>query len=77
MNIGYEERRTLHSNAKAEIAKACARRIPNDISIFLNEKMTCRVTQLDRKRGRLLRLLLGMTVLPPADLAKLVLYSSW
>ena len=36
MNIGYEERRTLHSNAKADIAKACARRIPNDISIFLN-----------------------------------------
>jgi DeoR family glycerol-3-phosphate regulon repressor len=35
-NIGYEERRSLNSAAKAAIARACAGRIPNGISIFLN-----------------------------------------
>ena len=35
-NIGYEERRRLNQSAKAMIAKACAARIPNDISLFLN-----------------------------------------
>ncbi len=35
-NIGYEERRSLNSAAKAAIARACAARIPNGISIFLN-----------------------------------------
>lgn len=35
-NIGYEERRSLNPSAKAAIARACAARIPNDISLFLN-----------------------------------------
>lgn len=35
-NIGYEERRSLNPTAKASIARACAARIPNDISLFLN-----------------------------------------
>lgn len=35
-NIGYEERRTLNPEAKAAIARGCAARIPNDISLFLN-----------------------------------------
>ena len=35
-NIGYEERRQLNQAAKTAIAKACAARIPNDISLFLN-----------------------------------------
>lgn len=36
MNIGYEERRRLRSDAKRAIARACAAQIPNDISLFLN-----------------------------------------
>ncbi|MDJ0821314.1 MAG: DeoR/GlpR family DNA-binding transcription regulator [Paracoccaceae bacterium] len=35
-NIGYEERRALNADAKAAIAQACAARIPEDISLFLN-----------------------------------------
>ncbi|MFZ7093846.1 DeoR/GlpR family DNA-binding transcription regulator [Primorskyibacter sp. 2E233] len=35
-NIGYEERRSLNAEAKTAIARACAARIPNDISLFLN-----------------------------------------
>ena len=35
-NIGYEDRRALNSDAKTRIAGACAARIPNDISLFLN-----------------------------------------
>lgn len=35
-NIGYEERRSLKSNAKRSIARACAKEIPNGISLFLN-----------------------------------------
>ena len=35
-NIGYEERRHLNQSAKRAMAKACATRIPNDISLFLN-----------------------------------------
>lgn len=35
-NIRYEERRNLHPEAKAAIARACAARIPNDISLFLS-----------------------------------------
>ncbi|MBV0911080.1 DeoR/GlpR family DNA-binding transcription regulator [Anianabacter salinae] len=36
INIGYEARRALNIASKAAIAKACASRIPNDISLFLN-----------------------------------------
>ncbi|GGL83271.1 DeoR/GlpR family DNA-binding transcription regulator [Pseudooceanicola nanhaiensis] len=36
INIGYEERRSLNPEAKAAIARACAARIPDDISLFLN-----------------------------------------
>ena len=35
-NIGYEERRSLNSEAKRAIARACAARIPGGISVFLN-----------------------------------------
>lgn len=35
-NIGYEERRRMHGEAKAAIARACAARIPDDVSLFLN-----------------------------------------
>ena len=35
-NIGYEQRQTLNAKAKAAMAKACAQRIPNNISLFLN-----------------------------------------
>lgn len=35
-NIGYEERRSLNPEAKQAIARACAARIPNGISLFLN-----------------------------------------
>lgn len=35
-NIGYEERRSLNAPAKAAIARACAARVPDDISLFLN-----------------------------------------
>lgn len=35
-NIGYEERRALNTDAKSAIARACAKRIPGDMSIFLN-----------------------------------------
>lgn len=34
-NIGYEERRALNASAKDAIARACAREIPDDYSIFL------------------------------------------
>ncbi|MDV7141372.1 DeoR/GlpR family DNA-binding transcription regulator [Tropicimonas sp. TH_r6] len=35
-NLGYEDRRDLNTNAKAEIAARCAATIPNDCSVFLN-----------------------------------------
>ncbi|MCB2110187.1 MAG: DeoR/GlpR transcriptional regulator [Defluviimonas sp.] len=35
-NIRYEERRWLNPAAKAAIARACAERIPNGVSLFLN-----------------------------------------
>jgi DeoR family glycerol-3-phosphate regulon repressor len=35
-NIAYVERRLLHHDGKAAIARACAARIPEDASIFLN-----------------------------------------
>jgi DeoR family glycerol-3-phosphate regulon repressor len=35
-NIGYEERRALNPQAKADIARACAARLPNNCSMFLN-----------------------------------------
>lgn len=35
-NIGYEERRSLNPEAKSAIARTCAARIPDDISLFLN-----------------------------------------
>ncbi len=35
-NIGYEERRSLNTEAKGRIARACAARIPNNSSLFLN-----------------------------------------
>ncbi|MFC0202205.1 DeoR/GlpR family DNA-binding transcription regulator [Paracoccus rhizosphaerae] len=35
-NIGYEERRVLHHDAKTAIARACAAEIPDNIALFLN-----------------------------------------
>ncbi|OWU83740.1 DeoR family transcriptional regulator [Oceanicola sp. 22II-s10i] len=35
-NILYEERRSLNRRAKSAIARACAARVPEDISIFIN-----------------------------------------
>jgi DeoR family transcriptional regulator, glycerol-3-phosphate regulon repressor len=35
-NIGYEERRSLHAEAKAAIARQCAARVPQDVSLFMN-----------------------------------------
>jgi len=35
-NIGYEERRRLHDEAKADIARRCAQAIPDNSSLFLN-----------------------------------------
>lgn len=36
VNIGYSERRELNQSAKVDIARACAKEIPNDCSVFLN-----------------------------------------
>jgi DeoR family transcriptional regulator, glycerol-3-phosphate regulon repressor len=35
-NLGYEQRRRMHADAKARIGRACARAIPNHSSIILN-----------------------------------------
>jgi DeoR family glycerol-3-phosphate regulon repressor len=35
-NIGYEDRRSLHQDAKTDIARACAAEVPENISLFLN-----------------------------------------
>lgn len=35
-NIGYEDRRSLNADAKHAIAEACARAIPESISVFIN-----------------------------------------
>jgi len=35
-NIGYEDRRGLNEEAKQQIARACAREIPENASVFLN-----------------------------------------
>ncbi|MEM9912679.1 MAG: DeoR/GlpR family DNA-binding transcription regulator [Pseudomonadota bacterium] len=35
-NIGYSERRGLNQAAKVDIARACAKEIPNNCSVFLN-----------------------------------------
>jgi DeoR family transcriptional regulator, glycerol-3-phosphate regulon repressor len=35
-NIGYEERRGLHAEAKERIGRACAEAIPDEASLFLN-----------------------------------------
>jgi DeoR family glycerol-3-phosphate regulon repressor len=35
-NIGYEERRRLNEEAKAAIARTCARAVPDNSSLFLN-----------------------------------------
>ena len=35
-NIGYDERRSLNAEAKIAIARACAERIPDNSSLFIN-----------------------------------------
>lgn len=53
VNKGGLEVEVAHHKGFMPAGQIDVRHVP-DISIFLNEKMTCRVTQLDRKRGRLL-----------------------
>lgn len=36
VNIAYNERRDLNQSTKVDIARACAKEIPNDCSVFLN-----------------------------------------
>lgn len=36
VNIGYNERRELNQSTKVDIARTCAKQIPNDCSLFLN-----------------------------------------
>ena len=36
VNLGYEERRNLYTEAKQRIARACAAEIPENTSLFLN-----------------------------------------
>lgn len=36
VNIGYSERRELNQSTKVDIARICARQIPNNCSLFLN-----------------------------------------
>ena len=36
VNIGYSERRELNQSIKVDIARLCAKQIPNDCSLFLN-----------------------------------------
>jgi len=36
VNIAYQERRQLNQTSKVDIARSCAKHIPNDCSIFLN-----------------------------------------
>jgi DeoR family glycerol-3-phosphate regulon repressor len=36
VNIGYSERRELNQATKVDIARLCAKQIPNDCSVFLN-----------------------------------------
>lgn len=36
MNIGYSERRELNQSTKVDIARVCAKQVPNDCSVFLN-----------------------------------------
>lgn len=36
VNIGYSERRGINQAMKVDIARACAKQIPNDCSVFLN-----------------------------------------
>jgi small subunit ribosomal protein S1 len=52
LNKGGLEVEVAHHKGFMPAGQIDVRHIP-DISIFLNEKMTCRVTQLDRKRGSL------------------------
>lgn len=35
-NIGYQQRKTLHADGKARIARAVAAKVPNDCSLILN-----------------------------------------
>lgn len=52
LNKGGLEVEVAHRKGFMPAGQVDVRHVP-DISIFLNQKMTCRVTQLDRKRGRL------------------------
>ena len=52
LNKGGLEVEVAHHKGFMPAGQVDIRHIP-DISIYLNQKMTCRVTQLDRKRGKL------------------------
>jgi DeoR family glycerol-3-phosphate regulon repressor len=55
VNIGYSERRELNHATKVDIARVCAKQIPNDCSIFLNIGTTTEAvaTELLHHRGLL------------------------
>ncbi len=54
-NIAYVERRRLNHTAKVDIARECAKHIPNDSSVFLNIGTTTEAvaTELARHKGLL------------------------
>jgi DeoR family glycerol-3-phosphate regulon repressor len=49
-NIGYSERRELNQTAKVDIARACAARIPNDCTVFLNIGTTTEAVAVELMR---------------------------
>ena len=53
LNKGGLEVEVAHHKGFMPAGQVDVRHVP-DISVFLNTKMTCRVSQLDRKRGRLI-----------------------
>lgn len=53
LNKGGLEIEVAHQKGFMPAGQVDIRHIP-DISVFLGEKLTCRVTQLDRKRGKLI-----------------------
>ncbi len=52
MNIGYEERRQLNADGKAEMARACAAQIPDDCTVFLNIGTSTEAVALELRHHR-------------------------
>jgi DeoR family glycerol-3-phosphate regulon repressor len=51
-NIGYAERRSLHAQDKAAIARACAARLPEEVAVFLNIGTTTEAVAVELLRHR-------------------------